>query len=166
MIKYVTIPILYRCRTFNLTTSAIPRSCEAFYSSDSALAFYDSGMQPDVVEILDDALLAIHSNASDNHDKCVQLIENYLCHYYFPACHTDNNDILPVCSSSCNILLNNQVCSELLMDTLSYIAEKNITLLPDGDSCAVTHCFLSEPNKPAVNESCLGIEGWKYIIAM
>ena len=150
----------YRCRNFNLTTSTIPRSCEAFYSGD----YYDGGVQPDIVEVLDDALLIIYSNASDNHDKCVQLIENYLCHYYFPECHMDNNDIFPVCSSSCNILLNNQVCSELLMDALSYIAEKNITLLPDSDSCAVTHCFYSEPNKPAINESCLGIEGWKYII--
>ena len=72
----------------------------------------------------------------------------------------DDNSVIPVCSNSCNLLLNNQVCSKLLMDTLSYIAEKNITALPDSDSCAVTHCYFSEPNNAAVNDSCLGIEGW------
>ena len=154
-------PVLHRCRVFNSTSFTIPRSCESFYSGDTVVAFSDSGMPPDIVEALDDALLAIHLNASDNnHNTCVQLIENYLCHYYFPICRMDDNAVIPVCSNSCNLLLNNQVCSKLLMDTLSYIAEKNITVLPDSDSCAVTHCYFSEPNNAAVNDSCLGIEGW------
>lgn len=156
------ISILYRCRYFNATNSKTPKSCDVFYSGNSVVAYYDDGMLPDILEVLDDALdlLSVHSNVSDNYDNCANLIGSYLCHYYFPACLVDKNEILPVCSGSCNLLLNDEECSDLFMVALSFIAENNITHLPDIDSCAMTYRSLPKSDQPNVcNSSCLNIEG-------
>ena len=96
----------------------------------------------------------VNSNVSSRFEQCTQLITHYLCHYYFPLCNSDGDQIRPVCSSSCNILLNNKECSNLLMDTLGLIAEQNITLLPEHDSCAMTYRSYPESDQPDVSRFC------------
>ena len=111
-------------------------------------------MLPGIKQALHHAVLFLHSNMSDNLEQCGQLIGRYLCHYYFPVCNTDGDKIRPVCSSGCNILLNNEECSNMLTDALGLIAEQNITLLPKNDSCAMTYRYFSESDQPDVSQFC------------
>ena len=66
-----------------------------------------SGIHMDLLEI---------SDIFDNEyslNLCVDLMLNYLCHYYFPSCNLTTGEVTPVCSSSCVLLLINQDCSNL-----------------------------------------------------
>ena len=114
-------------------------------------------MLPGIKQTLHDAVLFVNSNISNNLEQYAQLIGNYLCHYYFPVCNMDGDKIRPVCSSSCNVLLNNEECSNLLKNALNLIAEQNITLLPDNDSCAMTYRSFPESNLPDVSQFCHNI---------
>ena len=99
--------------------------------------------------------LATYSNRSSIHDQCFQLIGNYLCYFYFPLCSTA---IFPTCRSSCNLILNNEECSGLLMYALSLLEDQNITLLPDNDSCAMTYHSFPGSDQYSVTESCADIQ--------
>ena len=134
-----------------------------FYTDNFDNAYYDGGTLPGIREALNHALEAPDSNTSSIHVQCMDVIGHYLCHYYYPVCDVDHNEILPVCSSSCNLLFNNEICSELFMDTLTLIAEQNITesLLPSSDSCASTYHIFDQPD---VSDACLDIEGENYVL--
>ena len=111
-------------------------------------------MLPGLSQALHDAILLINSNISNSFEDCAQLTAHYLCQYYFPICNMDGDKIRPVCSSSCNILLNSKECSNLLMNTLSLIGEQNVTLLPDYDSCAMTYRSYPASGQPDVSQFC------------
>ena len=74
----------------------------------------------------------------------------------------EHDEIVLVCSSSCNLLFNNELCSELFMDTLTLLVEQNISesLLPSSDSCAETSYAYDQ--QPDISDSCLDIEGQNY----
>ena len=110
-------------------------------------------------QVLDDILLALHSNISSNVSQCAQLIGDYLCLYYYPICNINDNKIIPVCGSTCNLLFNHEQCSSLFLTAISLITEQNITLLPDKDSCITTYCSFAETDQPNLSETCLHIEG-------
>ena len=155
---------LYRCRSLNaedlLTNSRIPESCDVFDNmGNSDFGYYDEGTLPGIQQVLDDVLMALHSNISGNLSQCAQLIGDYLCLYYFPICYRNNNEIIPVCSSTCNLLFNYEQCSSLLQTAVSLIAEQNITLIPDNDSCIMTYRSFTEPDQPGLSETCIHIEG-------
>lgn len=116
---------------------------------------------PGLRQTLHSAFLFVNSSTStpNNLDQCVQLIEHYLCLYYFPLCRSEDGKILKVCSSTCNLLFNNENCSNLFMNALNYIGEQNITLLPDSDSCATTFRPFVESDQPSVSQKCASIEG-------
>lgn len=111
-------------------------------------------MPPGLRQALLDAILPVSSNTSNSFVQCAQLVAHYLCHYYFPICNADGDKIRPVCSSSCNILLNNKECFNLLISALSLIAEQNVTLRPDYDSCAMTYHSYPESDQPDVSQFC------------
>ena len=154
-----------RCKSVNAENSTIPKPCEVFYSIFEIpdVMYYEEEMIPGLRKALNDtySFLPYHFNTSSYLNQCTELIGNYLCNYYFPLCRTDRNEFFPVCSSSCNLLYNNEECSNLLMDTLSYLVEQNITVLPDNNSCERTHHPFG-PDHPGESNFCLSIEGQKF----
>ena len=90
-------------------------------------------------------------------DSCEQSIQHYLCRYYFPSC--DINVIYPVCMSSCNLLYNNENCSELLRNALTVLANEGITVLPSNNSCERTFLPLSGISDSDMVVECINIEG-------
>ena len=64
---------------------------------------------------------------SELDNSCVELMENYLCHYYFPLCNLTTGEITPVCRSGCALLLNNQDCAELREITNEQLNQHNVT---------------------------------------
>ena len=147
--------------------STISESCIGFYTDNFDNAYYDGGSLPDIRKALNYAFAigVTYSNISSIHDQCSNVIGHYLCHYYYPVCDVDHNEILPVCSSSCNLLFNNEICSELFIDTLILMAEQNISesSLPSSDSCVKTYHTFNVSNQPDISDSCLDVEGQNYI---
>ena len=157
----LTISFPCRCRANNATTSRSPELCHEYYTFGNGgnIAIYDRAIPPGITQALHDTLLNISSNTSNYPDHCVQLLGSYLCHYYFPICRVNRNDIEPVCRSSCNLLLNDDNCSDLLMTALDIIAEHNVTLLPDDDLCVMTYRSYNGSGTPGVSSNCRNIEG-------
>ena len=124
--------------------------------------YYEEEVIPGLRKALNDTynFLHYHLNTSSHQYQCTELMGTYLCNYYFPFCRMDRNDIIPVCTSSCNLLHNNEECKNMLMYTLSYFAEQGITVLPDNNSCEMTHRLFG-PDRPSESNFCLGLEGQK-----
>ena len=124
------------------------------------MLYYEEEMIPGLRKALNDTynFLPYHFNTSSYLDQCTELIGTYLCNFYFPFCRIDNTEIIPACSRSCNLLYNNEECLNLLKDTLSYLAEQNITVLPENNSCEMTYRPFG-PDRPSESDFCLNIEG-------
>ena len=150
--------ILCRCTFLNQRNITISNYCDGFYVNNFDDAYYDGVEVPGIREALDYSLFTDYSNVSS---QCVELIGHYLCHYYFPICDMDHDTILPVCSSSCNLIVNNEECLTLFMNAVNLIAEQNITTLPSNDSCTVTYRPFVESDQPEISDFCLDIEGMK-----
>ena len=144
----------------NRRNITISQYCDGFYVDNFDDAFYDGGTVPGIKGVLNYGLFAGYSNASSNFNQCMELIGHYLCHYYFPICDMDHDAILPVCSSSCNLMFNNQECLTLFMNALNVIADQNITVLPSNDSCTLTYRSFGS-DQPEISHFCLDIEGMK-----
>ena len=123
--------------------------CEKYYSgSDGYINGSEiSGLQ-EAMQRISDTL----QNESDN--TCIELMESYLCHYYFPLCNLTTGEITGVCQSSCHLLINNEDCSELVKITNMQLQQYNIT---PHHECLQTHRMFINP--PALSENCLSIEG-------
>ena len=91
---------------------------------------------------------------SDLDNSCIELMENYLCHYYFPSCNVTTGEVTPVCRSSCALLANNEDCSELMKYVNGQLTQYNVA---PPDDCRQTYSIYVNP--PAVSENCLSIEG-------
>ena len=87
-----------------------------------------------------------------NLNPCVELMENYLCHYYLPLCNQTTGEITPVCRSTCALLANNEDCTELME-----ITNEKLSQFDSIDNCLQT--FRNYEGAPAVSENCLSIEG-------
>ena len=74
-------------------------------------------------------------------------------------CRVNRNEIEPVCSSSCNLLLNDDDCSDLLVTALHIIADHNITLSPDDDMCVMTYRPFNGSATPSISPDCRSVEG-------
>ena len=94
-------------------------------------------------------------NESNNLNPCVDLMENYLCHYYFPLCNLTTGETTLVCNSSCALLVNNVNCSDLRTIANEELEEDDI--VPPDDVCLQTHS--SYINPPVLSGNCLSIEG-------
>ena len=140
-----------RCILPNNSTDEVVTLCRPYYSPGSG---YFSGNEIGDVHM---NLLHIRDtfNATEyNLNPCVDLMLNYLCHYYFPLCNLTTSEITPVCSSSCVLLLVNQDCA-----TLSGVVNRELGpdfVLADG-SCSQT--YYSYDNIPPVSRDCLSIAG-------
>ena len=142
----------YRCVSPNNTDATdFVSLCERYYGYNNG---YFNGTE---ITGLQEAWYMINgtfqSGLEDN--PCIELMENYLCHYYFPSCNVTTGEITPVCRSSCALLLNNQDCAELREIANEQLKQHNVT--PPGDKCLQTHSMYV--NSLAVSENCLSIEG-------
>ena len=113
----------------------MPESCHEFYFNNNNIkTHYDGSVLPGITKALHDALLVVNSNTFNDLDQCVQVVGLFLCRYYFPLCRSRRDEIIPVCSSTYNILNNNEECADLLTIALQIIAKQNVTLLPNYDA--------------------------------
>ena len=92
---------------------------------------------------------------NDDNNPCVPLMIEYLCQYYFPPCDIVSGEIIPVCTSSCALLANNENCYDLREFANDELEIRNVA--PPDDSCIQTYRSYVDP--PAVSESCSSIEG-------
>jgi len=97
----------------------------------------------------------IFQSDSNNLNPCLDLMEQYLCYYYFPLCNVMTGEIIPVCSSSCALLRNNEDCSDLLEIANEEFEQDNIS--PPGDMCILT--YRNFVNTPRISTNCTSIEG-------
>ena len=121
--------------------------CESYYSGSDG---YINGSE--ISGLLDTLQKISDTFQSESDNICIQLMENYLCHYYFPSCNMTTGEITPVCSSSCGLLINNEDCSKLMEITNMQLIQYNITSPFD---CLHTNQMLP----PTVSENCFSIEG-------
>jgi len=132
--------------------SQIPRFCCRFYSAS------DGYFNGSVISGLQMALNRVNNtfqSDSNNLNPCLDLMEQYLCYYYFPLCNVTTGEIIPVCSSSCALLRNNEDCSHLLKITNEEIEWDNVSL--PGDMC--TQTYRNYANAPQISTNCISIEG-------
>ena len=103
-------------------------------------------------------LLLIRDTLDDEYDlhPCVDLMLNYLCHYYFPSCNLTTGEITPVCSNSCALLRLDQDCATLTT-VVNEELEQEIILVDDAQSCSQT--YYSYVDIVPVSGSYLLIEG-------
>ena len=101
------------------------------------------------------ALLRISRIFQSESNPCVDLMENYLCHYYFPLCNLTTGETTLVCNSSCALLVNNENCSDLR--TIANEELEDDDIVPPDDVCLQTHS--SYINPPVLSGNCLSIEG-------
>ena len=138
-----------RCVSLNNTSTDLPGFCRRYYNDNE---HYINGNIERGLQIILSAINGIFQSDSYNLNPCVELMENYLCHYYFPLCNQTTGEIIPVCRSSCTLLANNKDCSELMMEIT------NEMLRCDSiDNCLQT--FRIYENAAAVSENCLSIQG-------
>ena len=136
------ICVHYRCVSTNNTSTDFPVFCRRYYNDSEHYinGSIESGLQ---VQILGE-INGVFQSDSYNLNPCVEVMENYLCHYYFPLCNQTTGEITPVCRSTCGLLANNEDCFELMKIT-------NMKLIHENDS--VGNC------QALVSENCLSIEG-------
>ena len=131
----------------NSPSTNFPRFCRRYYSDSEHFinGSIESGLQ---VQVLGE-INGIFQNDSYNLNLCVELMENYLCHYYFPLCNQTTDKITPVCRSSCGLLRNNEDCTELMEITNGKLNDHEF-------DCLLNQIFHHEI---LVSENCLSIEG-------
>ena len=133
--------------------------CERFYG-DGDHYFSGSPLNgfTQVFSRIHSAFLREHNN------QCIDLMENYLCYYYFPLCNPDNNEIIPVCSRSCVLLRNIGDCHHLRMIADGELANNSVD--PPDNTCAVNYHSYVDSVAVILSESCYSIEGllvYKYV---
>ena len=104
----------------------------------------------------------ISSELSTRNGPCVDLVLRYLCYYYFPVCNQTTGVVAPSCTSSCNLLVNNQECSDFLAEARMRIDQISIPI-PDPD-CQMT--FHTEGQPDEVSDNCIAIEGRLEFVRM
>ena len=97
------------------------------------------------------SLNAESANASD----CAEAVQRYLCYYYFPVCNMTTNEIVPVCTDTCELLYLNDDCLGLLVNASVDLMRESVPV-PD-DSCTQTSRSFS--NVPMISNNCTAIEG-------
>ena len=156
---YIYVAICVHCRCVspkNISISAdLPAFCRRYYSDSEHFinGSIESGLQVVLNEIND-----IFQSDSYNLNPCVELMENYLCHYYFPLCNQTTGEITPVCRSSCALLANSEDCSELMME----ITNEKLSQFDAIGNCLQT--FRIYENASTVSKNCLSVEGMKLRI--
>ena len=162
----IAFSILLRCMM--LGPRSVPRSCARFYDDNSAhyngSTIYGGIIARDLDNLLSDGTSM--TSTHDVQDLCAELIHNYFCYYYYPLCDIETGEIIPVCTESCNLLYNSDVCSDLLISALSMLRRGRYPVPDEDDVCE--RGFLPFPNTsdPSLVDYCENIEGCYIITVM
>ena len=141
----------------------VPRECREFYRDNPPPAGGNvdgSSNFSRIREILNN-LLNSTPITSEIDDLCVQLVGRYFCDFYWPVCAVATHIIHPVCTSSCNLIFNNEVCTDFLMRAINEIMMEGIDVVPSRSSCIRTFTFMPLPDipEPLLADTCINIEG-------
>jgi len=130
--------------------NGIPRSCEQYYSQDDG--FFNATLRGMIRRALDN----ISDELSTRNGPCVDLVLRYLCHYYFPVCNQTTGVVTKSCTTTCNLLVNNQMCSDFLRDASMSMEQIFNIPAPDID-CQMTFATAEQPDE--VSDNCIALEG-------
>ena len=131
----------------------LPRSCNnrGFYHTDDTV--FQGNQNNSLGRAIDGTFDNLNAEFSSN-SECVESVQRYLCYYYFPLCDMTTGDIIPVCDSNCELLLENVACSNVLVVASEGLRTHNVSI-PD-ESCSRTHQpFIN----PVISNDCIEIEG-------
>ena len=144
----------YRCLLSTDRANDLVRVCRNYYTSGSG--YFNATNKSEI----DEALRAVNMTFQNNNNRdnpCMDLMMNYLCHYYFPSCNVTTGEVTPVCSSTCSLLSNNEDCVVLRRIADMRIEEQAVD--PPSDSCSVTYLVDDDDPPPTATDNCLAIEG-------
>ena len=149
----------------------IPRVCAEFYRDNPPPAggIIDESSNFPRIRMVLDGLLNNTPSTSEIDDLCVQLVRRYFCNYYWPVCDVATGSIYPVCTSSCNLLFNNEVCTDYLMRAIDMVMVEGIDVVPSPSSCTRTLLlpeFLPDTPEPLLADTCISIEGQFYTFTL
>lgn len=133
----------------------LPRSCNnvEFYDNDDAV--FNGSQNNRLRRALDTTFDTLNAESASN-SECVEPVQQYLCHYYFPLCNMTTGEVIPVCNNTCKLLFDNNDCSDLLILASQELSTHNVPV-PD-QSCSRTHQpFIMNP--PSISHKCTDIKG-------
>ena len=148
----LTVCVHYRCVSLNNNVTDLPISCVRYYSPGNG--YFDGNEIIGLQMALSRISYAFH-NESDDLNLCIELMEQYLCYYYFPLCNLTTGETTLVCSSSSALLVNNEDCSELR--TIANRELEQDDIVPPDDVCIQT--YSTDINTSVISGNCLSIEG-------
>ena len=135
------------------TRNGLARSCMDYYDQDDG--FVNATLRGAVRMTLD---MIIEANLLTL-SSCADMVQQYLCHFYWPVCNVTNAEVIPVCSESCVSLFDNEECFMALTNAIEMlqgsIRDNSLSLLPE--SCDTTTRELMESH--IESEDCIVIEG-------
>ena len=131
-----------------------PGSCEQYYDSDNNEGFFNDTYK------IQRTINNITGSFRARGGQCVDLILHYLCYYYYPVCDLATGVVMPSCVSSCNLLVNNEDCSDLLEESIVILNQLSPSVPAPEYDCALTYDTLGEPIR--ISEQCKEIDS-KYL---
>ena len=136
----------------------VPRSCDSvrFYDNDDAV--FNGSQIRRLPRVLDATFATLNEESDDL--QCIESVQRYFCHYYFPRCNLTTDEIIPVCTSDCDSLIENNDCHYLFMRASVELSRESIPTIPD-ESCSRTHQMFND-DRPPISQSCTDIEGNYY----
>jgi len=127
----------------------LPRSCMSYYGQDDG--FINGTFGRMVRQTLDDIEIELTG-------ACTDMVQEYLCFFYWPLCNLTNGQVLPVCSDSCDSLFNNEECSSVLTIATEILEERvRDSIDMPSESCDTTTRELVGPYTESAD--CVTIEG-------
>ena len=135
------------------TRNGLARSCMTYYDRDDG--FVNATLRGALRMALDN----IAESELRTGSSCVDMVQQYLCHFFWPVCNVTNGEVIPVCSDSCVSLFNNEECFVALTNAIEALQESirdNSLSLP-SESCDTTTRKLMESH--IESEDCIEIEG-------
>ena len=127
-----------------------PQTCRSYYAFGEG--FFNDTLKGRLRRSLDNITRIFDGRDS----QCVDLILRYLCYYYFPVCDLSTGVVTTSCVSTCNLIVNNQDCSNLLEEARDIINQISAnTPVPNYD-CTRTYDTISNPT--LISEQCREIE--------
>ena len=85
-----------------------------------------------------------------------------LCNYFFPQCDVDNN-IVPICNSSCSEYLHTGICAGHIITLLNDLNSENYSNM-SVDKLLQRDC--SPPYNLSISEDCVNLTGIQINIVL
>jgi len=121
-------------------------SCVNYYDQNDG--FINGSLRRTIRRTLDDIKMNLMA------DPCADMVQQYLCHFYWPVCNLTNGEVIPVCTDSCTSLFNNEECNSILTTAINTLQIRDD--LP-SESCYRTTRKLRESHNESTD--CISIEG-------